>query len=286
MSRDMEMVINQIAELRKSGSEFCVATIVRTAAATSAKAGAKAVITSDGEIKGFVGGACVQSALKKTAAEVLYEGSPRLIRVKPKDEAAEGTDVDGVELHKSSCPSGGTVELFVEPMLLAPQLIVCGSSPVALAVFDLGARLGYRVSLASTANDLPKPSEIKNHHKGFDLTSLDIGHKDFVVVATQGNRDKEALYSALLSNADYVAFVGSRKKAEIIKLQLQSQGVTSKQLKRLSAPAGINIHAIEPEEIAISILSEIINHRRQSIKSVEIDPADVSRDGYKKSLPG
>ncbi len=271
MSQQADVLINLISDLRKSNKEFCVATIVRTEAATSAKAGAKAVITREGEIKGFVGGACVQTALKRTASVVLKEGVPRLIRVKPKIEVNNNMDLDGVELHGSSCPSGGTVDFFVEPMLLAPHLVVCGASPVTLALAELGACMGYRVTAASLAEDHPVSKRPEQNHDGFNLTSLKIGPNDFVVVATQGKRDREALTSALLSNADYVAFVGSQKKTTVLKSQLLEQGISEKQLQRLSAPAGLDIHAIEPVEIAVSIIGEIVLHRRQAVSATIVN---------------
>ncbi len=266
MKYDAEQVMQRIAELRDQGKEFCVATIVRTEHATSAKAGAKAVIPESGEIEGFLGGACVQNAVKQAAEAVLAEGAPRLIRIKPTDQVVEQLDVDGVELHKSSCPSGGIVELFVEPMLLAPHLVICGASPVALALAGLGTAMGYRVTAAALENDLGRFAEVEQQHIGFDLSSLPIGHNAYIVVSTQGIRDREALAAALGSAAQYVAFVGSRQKSETLLAQLRDHALSADQLARLSAPAGLNINAIGPEEIALSILAEIVGVRRQNVK--------------------
>src|SRR5262245_20985295 len=163
-------VIPLIARLKEAGERFCVATVVRTEHATSAKAGAKAVVLKDGAIKGFMGGACVQRSIRETAEAVLREGKPRLIRVKQKDEVVSTVDVDGTELDKSSCPSGGTVGSFVEPMRPAPRVVVCGASPVAIAVADLGRRLGYRIVVAAMADDLELYEGGDQKIAGFDLS--------------------------------------------------------------------------------------------------------------------
>lgn len=255
-----------IADLRQRGEDFCVVTVVRTQDATSAKAGAKAIVLKDGTIRGFLGGGCVQAAIRKSAAAVMAEGRPRLIRVKPQDQVTASVDIDGTELHRSACPSGGTVDLFIEPLRRAPRLIVCGASPVAAALADLGRRLGYRIAIAALAADHDGFAEANEHVTGFDLSPLGIVAEDWIAVATQGKRDREALAAALASPADYVAFVGSRRKAQVLSSQIRGQGaIGEEKLARLKAPAGLDIHAIEPAEIALSIIAEIIARRRAEI---------------------
>ena len=246
--------------LRQKGEDFCVATVIRTAAATSAKAGAKAVITRDGEIHGFIGGGCVTGAVKRVGLETLAEGKPRIIRVKPKEEVVEAVDVDGVELHTSSCPSGGTVDIFFEPMRQAARIVICGASPVATTLATLAGAMGYRTIVAARPEDHEKFSGVEQVLTEFDLTGLDLGARDAVVVATQGKRDREALKHALTSGAGYVGMVGSRRK--IGKLLDQVEDVPADRKAALHGPAGLDIHAIEPEEIALSILSEIVRERR------------------------
>lgn len=266
-------VMDLISTLLSAGEEFCIATVVRTANATSAKAGAKAVVRTDGAIEGFLGGGCVQGAVRRTAAEALAEGRPRLIRVKPKDEVVERVDVDGVELHKSSCPSGGTVDIFLEPMRQAPRLVVCGSSPVAAVLCRLAETLGYRVVAAAVEEDRRLFGGKTAFHPGFDFTDLGVGQRDFVVVATQGKRDREALTAAIGSAARYIAFVGSRRKAEKLKGDLRAAGIAEERLATLRAPAGVAIHAIDPDEIALSIMAEIVSVRRQDVREPKESPA-------------
>ena len=253
---------DQIEALRARGEEFCVATVVRTADATSAKAGAKALVTRDGVISGFVGGGCVQGSVKKAAADVLKTGEARLIRVKPKDAVGGQTDADGTELHPSACPSGGTVELFIEPMLLAPRLVVMGAAPVAAALVALAGAMSYRTVVACAEAERAKVPGGGVYLEQAGLAGADLHDRDAVVVATQGRGDLTALKSALSSGAGHIAFVGSHKKASALRAQLEEGGVARKDAARFKAPAGLDIGAIDPEEIALSIFAEITSWRR------------------------
>jgi len=247
MSLTLDATLRLIDELRKRGEDFCVATVVRTANATSAKAGAKAVVTGDGVIHGFIGGSCVQGAVKKAAFEVLQAGEPRLMRVKPKDEVDTATDQDGIELHGSSCPSGGTVEFFLEPTRQRMRVMILGVSPVAAALARIGQAIGIETTAVEQAAD----------------ADFDLRERDAVVVATQGKHDRRALEAALLSEAGYVGMIGSRKKIQSLLDQIDD-GVSDARKQALHGPAGLDIGAIEPEEIALSVLGEIIQRRRRS----------------------
>ena len=278
MAMKSERMIDLIADLRRRDAEFCVVTVVRTQDATSAKAGAKAVVTEDGEIHGHVGGACVQGAVRSVAAEVLKGGAPRLIRVKPKERVVERLDADGVEQYKSGCPSGGTIDLFVEPMRRAPRLIVCGASPVATALAELGAVMGYRIAVAAQRQDHIRFSGADELVEGFDLGALDITERDFITVATQGKGDRDALAAALSSPAAYVALVGSRRKADVLRARLRDHGIAENLIARLRAPAGLDIAAIEPNEIALSIVGEIVQVRRAAVRDQAAPVAAASRN--------
>jgi len=250
MTLTLDATLRLIDDLRKHGEDFCVVTVVRTANATSAKAGAKAVVTADGTLHGFVGGGCVQGAVKKAAVEVLTAGEPRLMRVKPEDEVDASTDGDGVELHSSSCPSGGTVEFFLEPTRQRMRLLILGNAPVAAALNRLGQAIGAETTTLETlaANDLAK---------------LDLHKRDAIVVATQGKGDRQALEAALRSKADYVGMIGSRKKIGVLLDQI-GKDISVERKQALHGPAGLDIGAIEPEEIAVSIIGEIIQKRRST----------------------
>jgi xanthine dehydrogenase accessory factor len=257
-------ILDIIADLRARQVEFCVITVVRTANATSAKAGAKAVITAEGALSGFVGGSCVTGAARRAAAEALKSGEARLIRVRPKDEVVASVDTDGIELHRSSCPSGGTVELFIEPVSQPAALVVCGASPIAASLVRLGSAMGYRTIAAALAEDHADIQGADCTLAGFDLSDVALRPSDAVVVATQGRRDREALRAALASPAGYVGMVGSRRKIAVLRAQLSEEGVAPDALARLHGPAGLAIGAIEPDEIALSIIAEIVQLRRRA----------------------
>jgi xanthine dehydrogenase accessory factor len=152
------------------------------------------------------------------------------------------------------------MDIFVEPVLPRPQVVVCGSSPVAVAVANLGRGMGFAVTVCAPAPDQAAFPEADRRIEGYALP-VDGGQR-FVVVATPGRGDEAALQAALAVEADYVAFVGSRKKAEALKAKLKEQGVGAERLAKLKAPAGLDLGAITPDEIAISILAEIVAVRR------------------------
>ncbi len=264
-------------ELRESGEDFCVATVVRTAAATSAKAGAKAVVTREGEVHGYIGGGCVQGAVRRVGLAAIADGRPRMIRVKPKEDVVEPVDVDGVELHKSSCPSGGSVDIFFEPMRQAARLVVCGASPVAVTLIKLAGTMGYRTIAAALAQDHDKIAGADQTLSGFDLSELALGERDAVVVGTQGKRDREALTGALVSGAGYVGMVGSRRKIATLLDQLGSDAPAPAKAA-LHGPAGLDIGAIDPEEIALSIIGEIVMERRRAMQTGSAETTGASVD--------
>ena len=267
MTQHPEDIIDCMARMKGDGQPFALATVIRTEDATAAKAGAKAVVRADGTVIGWVGGGCTLGAVRKAAAQVLSDGRARLIRVYPKERLAEEPAEAGVELHKSACPSGGTVEVFVEPILPRPALIVSGVSPVARALAELGHRAGFAVTVAALPEDQAGFADADARIEGFDLTAAPGVATGYVVVATQGRRDREALAAALSCGAPYVAFVGSRKKAATLRAAMAQMGVPAEQIESLHAPAGLDIGAATAEEIALSILAEIVQERRQAARS-------------------
>jgi xanthine dehydrogenase accessory factor len=258
--------------------------VVRTKAATSAKVGAKAVIRADGSMVGWIGGGCTLGAVRKAAREALADGRARMIRVSPDPEAedagaaGDAGDVEAdTEEYRNACASGGTIELFIEPILPRPSLIVAGSSATARALCALGRNAGFAVTVAALAEDLDAMADADEKLAGFDLSQSPRAATGFIVVATQGKRDREALEAALACGAPYVAFIGSRKKAADMKRQLKARGVDAERLAALRAPAGLDIGAVTPEEIALSVLTEIVRERRRTAPAglVEMPVTDV-----------
>src|SRR5271167_3148577 len=260
-------ILQIIATRKSAGEPFALATVVRTVAATAAKAGAKAVILPDGTIsEGWIGGGCARAAVLKAAKDALADGRSRLVSVQPPDLLADhgvqaGDEQEGVRFAKNMCPSQGTMDIFVEPVLPRPQIIICGSSPVAVAVADLAKRSKFAVTVCAPAAEQAAFDHVDRRIEGYALPVEEAGAR-YVVVSTQGHGDEAALQAALAADVDYVAFVGSRKKAEALKQILSQRHVPAERLAKLKAPAGLDLGAITPDEIAISILAEIVAVRR------------------------
>jgi len=244
---------------------------VRTVAATAAKAGAKAVILPDGTIsEGWIGGGCARAAVLKAARDAMADGKSRLVSVQPPDTLdgqghKAGEEEGGVRFAKNMCPSQGTMDIFVEPILPRPQVVICGSSPVAVAVADLARRSGFAVTVCAPAAEQQAFADADRRIEGFALPVEEAASR-YVVVSTQGRGDEAALAAALAADVDYLAFVGSRKKAEALKAALAERGVTQELLSKVKAPAGLDLGAITPDEIAISILAEIVAVRRGALR--------------------
>ncbi|WP_343078841.1 XdhC/CoxI family protein [Ostreiculturibacter nitratireducens] len=257
-----------VSGLRAEGKPFAVATVVRTVAATAAKAGAKAVIGADGRIsEGWIGGGCARVAVLKAALQSLKDGQPRLVSIQPEDllgaQGLEpGEEKDGIRFAANMCPSKGTMDVFVEPVMPLPELVILGASPVAVALADLASRMGFRRTVAAPASEQSAFEDAERRIEGFALDASPEGRR-YVVVSTQGRGDEAALRAALSAEADFVAFVGSRAKARALRDKLAEGGVDPELLTKVKAPAGLDIGAITPEEIALSILAEIVEINRR-----------------------
>ena len=263
-------IFDTIDELRKSGQPFCVVTVVRTADVTSAKAGAKAAVTNEGEILGHLGGACVNRAVKEAGQEAIASGETRMIRVKPSESVVSLTDDDGAQVFKSGCPSGGTVDLLIEPYELPPLLVVFGNTPISRAIASHATLAGFRVAAPV---DMAF-EDATQRFEGTDVTDLDIRTRDFVVVASQGSNDLASLKASLESPARRVSMVASRRKAEALGSKLIAAGVPDESLVRLKSPAGLDLGGIDPHEIALSVMAEIVRWRNSDARNSQEDKSD------------
>src|SRR6201991_3071460 len=178
------------AKIRAEGEAFVLAPLVRTVSVTAAKAGAKAVIRCDGTItEGWIGGGCARAAVLKAAREAIADGHPRLVSIQPKDLLDErglvpGEEREGIRFARNMCPSQGTMDVFVEPVLPPPMLVVLGASPVAVALADLAPRFGYRVTVCAPPDDQALFGEPDQRIEGYALPVESDGPR-FVVVSTQ-----------------------------------------------------------------------------------------------------
>jgi xanthine dehydrogenase accessory factor len=261
-------VMDLVAQMKSAEQAFVLATVVRTVSVTAAKAGAKAIIRPDGTIvAGWIGGGCARGAVLKAAREALADGAPRMVSVQPEDMLAElgvkpGEDREGIRFASNMCPSQGTMDIFVEPVLPHPSLVIFGASPVATSLAAQARQLGYHVTLAAPAADRAGEPDAHVVIDGFEPRYLNDARR-FVVVSTQGKGDEVALRQAVAVDAEYHAFVGSRRKMIALREKLVAGGVAREAIDRVKAPAGLDLGAITPEEIAMSILAEITVERRR-----------------------
>ena len=273
MTRHVE-VMDLVAQLKAAEEAFVLATVVRTVSVTAAKAGAKAIIRPDGTIvAGWIGGGCARGAVLKAAQEALADGEPRMVSVQPENLLAElgvkpGENREGVRFASNMCPSKGTMDIFVEPVLPHPSLVILGGSPVALSLAAQARRLGYHVTVAAARADLVESPDADLVIDGLVLGKLNQA-KRFVVVSTQGKGDEAALRAAIDTPAAYRAFVGSRRKMAALRAKLIGDGCDASAIDRVKAPAGLDLGAITPEEIAMSILAEITVERRRGQRVVQ-----------------
>ncbi|HQS31433.1 XdhC family protein [Polaromonas sp.] len=254
--------ITQAARLQTSGQAFALVTVLSAQAPTSGKAGDKAVVTADGQIHGWIGGGCAQPAVIKTVRRSLLDGQARKIRIAPSDESAERELGDVLEFGMA-CHSGGTLELFVDPVMPAATLTVVGDSPVARALVGLAPRVGLRVAVVAhgaQAADFPEADRVLDSDAAAGVCAQ--LSSPFVVVATQGRRDVQGLKAALALQPQGLWFVASAKKASVLRASLVSSGEDAAAVARIVAPAGEFIGAQTPEEIALSVLTSVVAARR------------------------
>lgn len=248
-------------ELVLAGVPFVTATVVRAEKPTSGKPGDKAIITVDGVMHGWIGGSCAQPTVIKEALKALAADEAKLIRLSTEPEAQKPRE--GLLDMPMTCFSGGTLEIYLEPQAPRPRLLIVGTLPVARALAHLGSAMNYHVILVDLDGGAPIP------YIDETLTSLDnitakITPYTYIVVATHGNYDELALEKLLAANPGYVGLVASRKRAEAVRDYLLEQGLTESDLLPLKAPAGLDIQARRGDEIALSIMAEIVQRRRNA----------------------
>jgi xanthine dehydrogenase accessory factor len=254
-----DQFLKKADELLASDQSFAIAVVVRYQSPTSGKPGNKAIIFPDGKIWGWIGGGGAQPVVVKEGLKALADGRPRLVRISPSSSPEEGI-VD----YTMTCQSGGTLDIYIEPVLPKPHILILGRSPVAVTLTKLAKAIKYTVSVVAAEADHENFSDADMVLADLDLSQIKINSQTHIVVSTQGHQDEEAVEAALRSAATYVAFVASKVKAARIVEYLKERGISDSRLAALRAPAGLNIHAASPEEIAVSILAEIISVNRSA----------------------
>ena len=258
-----DTILDKAQELRAKGEAFAIAIVVNYKAPISGKPGFKAIIRESGNIFGWIGGGCSQPAVMNEARKSIKDGKPRLVKISP-DGTAETED--GVVKYNMNCHSEGTLDVYIEPVIPKPHLIILGKSPVAQALVKLAKAIDYRVSVMAPEVKLSEFKQVDRLYTRFHaedlLKDLIITPYTFMVVSTQGTYDEEALEMATHLNLPYVSFVASKKKATMVFDYLKRRDIAQEKIDAIKAPAGLDIGGRLPEEIAVSILAEIISQLR------------------------
>jgi xanthine dehydrogenase accessory factor len=247
-----ERLANRVTALEAERVPFVQATVVRAGRPASVRAGATALVLGDGTIEGFVGGHCAEPSVRIHALHALETGDALLLRIEPGD--GEAAAADGAVTVHNPCISGGALEIFLEPHVPAPRVHVIGDTPIALALVDLGRGLGYDV-VPNTTGDL-------------DPSADDAA----VIVASHGRDEEQALAAALDTGVPYVGLVASRRRGHAVVADLV---VSDDDRARVHTPAGLDIGARTPHEIALSILAELVATRRP-----QVAPAHHHHEGH------
>ena len=243
----------KLNELNRLEVSFAVATVIKITGSVSAKPGAKSIINAQGEtVFGWVGGGCAESAVREAALECLKDRQTCIVPLDLDDE------VLGVGM-----PCGGTMEVYVEPFLPRPELLIVGHGRIAEVLAELGHTLHFSV----TVNDAGATRESFPHAERLvtsdpDYSQLEVSPNSYVVVVTQHKGDQHSIKKALEGNSAYIGLVASTKRSRLVFEYLLDEGVKAGELQRVHAPCGLDLGGTTPEEIALSVISEIVQRRR------------------------
>ena len=251
-------LFQEVDRLRAAEEPFVLATVVAYKSPQSAKPGSKAIIKADGEMIGWVGGGCVQPIVLRAAKKALETGESKLLTISPD---AERDDWQGAESYRMTCEGGGSLEIYLEPMLPKPQLVIVGDSPVARTLAELGHMLDFKVVWADS--DL---SSVRDHIK----------EDSFVVVATMGNQDEEGLLSVIGTRPRYFGLVASKKKSRALFEYAREKGATDEDIATIKCPAGVELGGETLPEIALSVAAEIVRVRRGTTEQRSVPESNTT----------
>jgi xanthine dehydrogenase accessory factor len=252
----MHNIFELITQAVQSQESFAVAQVVARIAPSSSKLGDKAIIKRNGKMVGWIGGGCVQGIVLKESIDAIQTGKSRLVKIGK--YLMNNQKQEGVMEYKMTCQSEGQVEIFIEPFLPQPHLIVIGKSEIAKALVKIAKALAFKVTGVAQDANLQTFDKVDELITQLDLSKVQTSPYTFIVVATQGDQDEHALSQALNKESSYVGFVSSRKKSVSIAQYLSSAGFEEAAIQKIHSPAGVDINAKQPDEVAVSIMAEII----------------------------
>ena len=237
-------VLEEAGELTRRGQPFALATVVWRQAPSSGQQGSRAIITASGDLHGWIGGACAEPVVIREARQVITEGVPRLLLLGTRDQFGAAVP-DGMTVVPIACQSEGALEVYIEPVLPAPHLVIVGRSPMVETLADLSRALGWRTTVVDRGA----------------FSAADADQSSMVVVATQGHGDEEAVEQAVAAGPAYLGLVGSAKRGAGVLGYLADRGVPQDQLDRVRVPAGLDLGRTTHREIAVAILAELVQLR-------------------------
>jgi xanthine dehydrogenase accessory factor len=249
-------VLELAGDLVRRGRAFVLATVVWRRGPTSGKQGSKAVILPDGTVRGWLAGACAEPTVISEARAAMADGHPRLLFLGPADEL-DGVLRAGVTTVPLACESEGALEVYLEPNLLPPHVVVIGRAPAADTIAALAYTLGWHSTIVDEEGSADHPEEIPVVPK-LDLAGLGVDGATAVIVATQGHYDEAALELALATPAGYVGLIASQRRADAVREYLRERGIADEALDRVRAPAGLDLGEVDPGEIGVAVLAELV----------------------------
>ena len=253
---DGAVVMARAVELVEAGESFTMATVVWRQAPSSGQHGSRAIVTAQGELFGWIGGACAEPVLLREARRVLEEGNASLVWLGQPEDLEKMHVPEGVMTIPISCQSDGALQIFIEPVMAAPHVVIVGRSPMAVTLLDLVRDLGWR-------GDLIEAAEFGPAH---------VSASSAVIIATQGHRDEDVLALALESEAAFIGLVASAKRGRVVREFLAEHGGDLDKLARVQVPIGIDLGHTGHREIAVSILADLVRRRA----SGELKPSSVA----------
>ena len=237
-------VLEEMGELTRRGEAFALATVVWRQGPSSSQSGSRAIITAEGELHGWIGGACAEPVVIREAQRVMAEGTAKLLLLGTPEQFGAAVP-DGITVVPISCQSEGAIEIYIEPVLPVPHLVIVGDSPMARTLTSLAGALGWRAELV----------------RGPEFTAESADERSMIVVATQGHDDEDVLERAVAIRPAYLGLVGSRRRGATVLGYLADRGLPKDQLDRVRVPAGLDLGSTTHQEIAVAILAELVQLR-------------------------
>jgi xanthine dehydrogenase accessory factor len=271
-------LLRRSSDLAAAGVPFALATVVRIEPPSSARPGHRAIVHRDGSMEGWIGGGCASPTVRRESMRALATATPRYVRITPD---VRGPAPDGVVLAPMTCSSGGTVDVWIEPFLPAPALVVGGSSPVAAAVAELGQTLGFRVVTHAEAHGDACES-VDAIIAGLEQKGPFDAQETWLVAVSHGEFDDELIEAGIRLGFRYAGLIASEKRAAVTRVRLHQRGLDDGALGAFHPSAGLRIGAKTPQEIALAVLGEIVALRRTAtvVETENESEADASEASH------